>query len=411
MGVVARYVLGLQCCAQTAGECVVRSRRADAISAMVNSICFVVTTPFAVNAFLLTHLKALADRWAVTLCVNRALYPLSDRIDPRIRVIDLPIARNISPLNDLRALFFLMAHFRAERYTAVHSITPKAGLLAMVAAHFTGVRLRHHTFTGQVWATRRGLSRVLLKAFDRVIVRAASQVFADSPSQCRFLEVEQIVRLGGISILGPGSISGVDIGRFRPDEGGRRRTRLEQKTGGDVCVFLFVGRLTKDKGIFDLVRAMTETAKANSRVELWLVGPDEERLWERFTQEATSGGARLRWLGQTTRPEDYMAAADVLVLPSYREGFGSVVIEAAACGIPTIAYRVDGVIDAVAENQTGLLVESGDVKALAMAMVELSRDVAGRRQMGKAALDRAVTTFASEAVTVEWVKFYERMVR
>lgn len=375
---------------------------------MVNSICFVATTPFAVNAFLLTHLQALADRWSVTLCVNRALYPLSDRIDPRIRVIDLPIVRNISLLNDLRALLSLIAHFRAERYAAVHSMTPKAGLLAMVAARLTGIRLRHHTFTGQVWATRCGLSRALLKAFDRVIVQAASQVFADSPSQCRFLEAERVVDPGGISVLGPGSISGVDVERFRPDEENRRRLRQEQKTGDDVCVFLFVGRLTKDKGIFDLVQAIPVVVKTDPRVELWLVGPDEERLWERFKHDTTASGACLRWLGQTSRPEDYMAAADVLVLPSYREGFGSVVIEAAACGIPTIAYRVDGVIDAVVDDQTGLLVAAGDVNALATAMLDLSRNTARRHQLGQTARRRAVTTFSSEAVTTEWMSFYRQ---
>lgn len=375
---------------------------------MVNSICFVATTPFAVNAFLLTHLQTLADHWSVTLCVNRALYPLSDRIDPRIRVIDLPIARSISLLNDLRALLSLIAHFRAERYAAVHSMTPKAGLLAMLAARLTGIRIRHHTFTGQVWATRRGLSRALLKLFDQIIVYAASQVFADSPSQCRFLEAERVVGPGGISVLGPGSIAGVDVERFRPDEVIRRRLRQEQKTGDDACVFLFVGRLTKDKGIFDLAQAIAVVAKIDPRVELWLVGPDEERLWERLKHDTTANGARLRWLGQTPRPEDYMATADVLVLPSYREGFGSVVIEAAACGIPTIAYRVDGVIDAVVDGQTGLLVAAGDVNALATAMLDLSRNTARRHQLGQTARRRAVTTFSGEAVTAEWMDFYRR---
>jgi glycosyltransferase involved in cell wall biosynthesis len=375
----------------------------------LRAICFVVTTPFAVNAFLLTHMKALADRCPVTLCVNRSLYPLSDDIDPRIRVVDFPIAREISLLKDLRAFLFLVSWFRAERVAAVHSITPKAGLLAMLAARLAGIRLRHHTFTGQVWATKSGIARSLLKTFDRVIVRAASQVFADSSSQCRFLEDERVVKPGGISVLGPGSIAGVDVGRFRPDVEIRRQVRAEMDSSDDLCVFLFVGRLTRDKGVFDLVEAFTTVAAANPRVELWLVGPDEEGLSEQLERRSRHGTGRVRWLGQTSQPERYMASADVLVLPSYREGFGSVVIEAAACAVPTIAYRIDGLIDAVVEERTGLLVELRNIDAFAAAMLALSLDPARRNQLGRQALDRAAKEFSGPAVTAEWMAFYERV--
>ena len=376
---------------------------------MLKSICFVVTTPFAVNAFLLTHLKVLADCCSVTLCVNRSLYPLSEQIDSRIRVVDFKIAREVSVFMDLRAFLFLVSFFQAEKFSAVHSITPKAGLLAMLAARLAGIRLRHHTFTGQVWANRSGIARYVLKAFDRMIVHSASQVFADSPSQCRFLDNESVVKSGEISILGPGSISGVDLSRFRPETEVCHQVRAELGTAGDVCVFLSVGRLTRDKGVFDLVEAFTTVAGINPCVELWLVGPDEECLFEQIEQQKQHGPGRMRWLGQTFHPERYMASADVLVLPSYREGFGSVVIEAAACAIPTVAYRIDGVIDAVVEDRTGLLVEVGNVEALAAAMLRVSLDCAGRQRLGSQALDRVSKEFSSAIVTAEWRAFYERV--
>ena len=375
----------------------------------MRAICFVVTTPFAVNAFLLTHMKALVDCCPVTLCVNRSLYPLSDDIDPRIRVVDFPIAREISLFKDLRAFLFFVSWFRAEQVAAVHSITPKAGLLAMLAACLAGIRLRHHTFTGQVWATKSGMARVLLKACDRVIVSAASQVFADSPSQCRFLEKENVVKSGGVSVLGPGSIAGVDMDRFHPDAKVRQRLRAELNSPEDLCVFLFMGRLTRDKGIFDLIEAFAAVVAANPRVELWLVGPDEERLQEQLEPQSRRGTGRVRWFGQTSQPECYMAGADVLVLPSYREGFGSVVIEAAACAVPTVAYRIDGVIDAVVEERTGVLVERHNVDAFAAAMVALSLDTERRDRLGRQALDRVAKEFSGPAVTAEWVKLYERV--
>ncbi|NJL17337.1 MAG: glycosyltransferase family 4 protein [Nitrospira sp.] len=352
-------------------------------------------------------MKALADLCSVTLCVNCSMYPLSDRIDPRIRVVDLKIVREVSLFRDLRALLFLLSVFRREKFSAVHSITPKAGLLAMFAARFAGIRFRHHTFTGQVWANRSGIVRYMLKTFDRLIVQLASNVFTDSPSQCRFLEEERVVGSHGISVLGPGSISGVDVCRFRPDTASRHQVRTDFGVDEDRCVFLFVGRLTKDKGIHDLVQAFAKVSAANPRVELWLVGPDEEELREQLSRKKQDDSGLVRWLGATSEPERYMASADVLVLPSYREGFGSVIIEAAACAIPTVAYRIDGVIDAVVEERTGVLVEVGDIEALAAAMLDVSRDWDGRQRLGREARDRVSKEFSSTMVTAEWVALYK----
>jgi glycosyltransferase involved in cell wall biosynthesis len=308
---------------------------------------------------------------------------------------------------DLRAFLFLLSLFRREKFSAVHSITPKAGLLAMLAARFAGIRFRHHTFTGQVWANRSGIVRHMLKTFDRLIVQLASKVFTDSPSQCRFLEKERVVGSGGISVLGPGSISGVDVDRFRPDTESRHSVRAEFGVAEGCCVFLFVGRLTKDKGIHDLVQAFAKVAAANPRVELWLVGPDEERLMEQLSRRKLDDSGLVRWLGPTLQPERYMASADVLVLPSYREGFGSVIIEAAACAIPTVAYRIDGVIDAVVESRTGVLVEVGDIEALAAALLDVSQDWDGRQRLGREARDRVSKEFSSAIVTAEWVALYK----
>ncbi|NGZ95862.1 MAG: glycosyltransferase [Nitrospira sp. WS110] len=373
----------------------------------MRSICFVATTPFVVNAFLLTHLKALADFYSVTLCVNCSVYPLSDQIDPRIRVVDLKIVREVAPWRDLRAFLFLLSLFRTEKFSAVHSITPKAGLLAMLAARLARIRFRHHTFTGQVWANKGGITRYMLKTFDRLIVQLASKVFTDSPSQCRFLEKERVVGSGGISVLGPGSISGVDVDRFRPDTESRHQVRGEFNLDKDCCVFLFVGRLTKDKGIHDLAQAFTKVAADNPQVELWIVGPDEEGLIDQVGRRKLDGSGLMRWLGPTSQPERYMAGADVLVLPSYREGFGSVIIEAAACAIPTIAYRIDGVSDAVVEDRTGVLVEVGNIEALATAMLDISRDRDGRQRLGGEARDRVSKEFSSAIVTAEWVALYK----
>ena len=117
----------------------------------------------------------------------------------------------------------------------------------------------------------------------------------------------------------------------------------------------------------------------------------------------------MRWLGPKSHPERYMASADVLVLPSYREGFGSVIIEAAACAIPTVAYRINGVIDAVVEDRTGILVDVGDIESFAAAMLDMSLDRDGRKRLGREALDRASKEFSGAIVTAEWLALYKRL--
>lgn len=370
------------------------------------SVCFAATSPFAVNSFLLRHMSALADEMHVALCVNLKTYDIDKNIDPRIVVHDVNIIRKISPAMDLVALWQMISIFRRNHFDIVHSITPKGGLLAMLAAAICNVPRRYHTFTGQVWATRKGLARGVLKALDRLISLLASQVFSDSASQCALLCSEGVVREGRIGILGEGSIAGVDLERFHPDAAGRDLLRRQLGTDSSVCVFLFVGRLAVDKGVFDLMQAFQEVFRELPTVELWMVGPDDDGVLPKLQEVASGYAIPVRWLGATTAPEHFMASADVLVLPSYREGFGSVIIEAAACGIPSVAYRIVGVIDAVVDGHTGLLVEPRQPAALAGAMRVMASDSKLRHQLAAEAWRRAVESFSSKAVTAAWLDYY-----
>ncbi len=372
------------------------------------SIMFLATTPFAVNAFLRTHMEGLSPAYRILLCVNTRAYPLSDDVQTYAEVLHVDFARKMAPWQDLKALFQLLRIFVQTPPHAVHSITPKAGLLGMLAAWLVRIPLRYHTFTGQVWVTRRGVSRWLLKHFDKLIALFSTQVFADSQSQCRLLENEHVVRQGGISVLGAGSIAGVDIERFHPDPDVRKTERATAGTPASSMVFLYVGRLARDKGVFDLLTAFSGVVAKNGDVELWMVGPDEEGLLPQLEKMEALGGGRVRWMGATSQPERYMVAADIFVLPSYREGFGSVIIEAAACGVPSIAYRIDGVVDAVVEGQTGVLVPSRDIDALAGAMQDLAVNGEKRCALGERALDRVRRNYSSTSITAEWLKFYQK---
>jgi glycosyltransferase involved in cell wall biosynthesis len=319
----------------------------------------------------------------------------------------LPIRRKVSPLYDLTALARLFLLFRHERYAAVSSVTPKAGLLALVAATLAGVPLRIHVFTGQVWAAREGWRRRLLKLADRFMARLATHVLADSPSQRDFMVMERVAAAEKIRVLGNGSICGVDGERFRPDAGRRTVVRRAQGIPEDAPVFLFIGRLNRDKGVLDLTDAFAALGDASA----WLlvVGPDEARLREEMEHRLGPALARTRFVGYTDRPEEFMVAADVFCLPSYREGFGMVIIEAAAAGIPAIGSRIYGVTDAIEENVTGLLHRAGNAAELAGLMAMLTRDTERRQAMGEAARERALRLFSREAVTKAWLDFYRQL--
>ena len=370
------------------------------------TVMFVLTTPFAVNAFLANHMVALSKEFRIILCTNLDAYKLAPALINSVEVHHIPFARRISLGADLKSFLMLTALVRQFKPRVIHSITPKAGLLALLAGLMGCVPNRWHTFTGQIWATKLGLSRIALKVFDRLIALLASEVFADSASQCRLLRDEGIVRDGQIGMLGYGSIAGVDINRFCSDAISRERMRQQIGTDANACVFLFVGRQTKDKGMFDLIQSFLILSKTVRDIELWVVGPDEAGLQQTLQKLAEGSGAPIRWMGATPAPEHFIVAADVLLMPSYREGFGSVIIEGAACGIPTIAYRIVGVIDAIACGTSGLMVELGDTSAFVSAMRQLALDSELRLRLGDQARERAIREFSSERVTDAWLEFY-----
>ncbi len=316
------------------------------------------------------------------------------------------IERQIRPFADFLALLRLWRIFRQYRFDCVHSVTPKAGLLGMLAGALAGVPVRVHTFTGQVWATRKGVARSILKRMDWLLGALTTAPLVDSFSQRDFLVSERVLPEGKARVLAHGSISGVDTQRFQSNEKARAKIRGRYNIEPKDIVFLCVGRLSRDKGILDLAHAFAELADEHRGAHLMLVGPDEANIEGAVRTICKSCEGRLHVVGQTNTPEDYMAAADVFCLPSYREGFGSVIIEAAATGIPAIGSRIYGITDAIEEGRTGFLHEPGDVQGIAELMQRYLQDPGLRQRMGKAARHRARKLYAQEKVTDALMAFY-----
>jgi len=373
----------------------------------VKKLCYVATIPAVVHAFLRGHIQAASERYQVTVVCNDADKHLLDGLNARL--ILLPIERKPSPWSDMLVLFQLFKLFRRERFDIVHSIMPKTGMLAMLAARLALVPARIHTFTGQVWVTRRGAKRIVLKWFDKLIGSFATCALADSPSQRDFLVSEGVLPPGKARVIGVGSICGVDAARFQPDKEIRRTVRHDLGISQDTKVILFVGRLNRDKGMLDLAVAFDMIAQQHLDVELLLVGAEEDVPFSRIQEICYAERDHLHYVNFTATPEYYMAAADIFCLPSYREGFGMTIIEAAACGVSAVASRIYGITDAMADGKTGLLFPAGDVGALTQALLKLIANNELRQQMGKVARERALELFASEKITREMVVMYDRL--
>jgi glycosyltransferase involved in cell wall biosynthesis len=328
----------------------------------------------------------------------------------------LQIPRRLAPWRDLIALYRLYRLFRQGRFMIVHSTTPKAGLLTALAGWFACVPIRLHTFTGQPWIGLRGPLRWLARASDRVIGWLNTRCYADSESQRQLLITEGILNERSISTIGSGSLAGVDLKRFNRERLGvetGKCIRSELGIADQTVVLLFIGRVAREKGVYELLEAVVRLRNSGSDVVLLLVGPmDDERGGSGTVARADlEGRAGVYYLGYRDDPERYFAAADILCLPSYREGFGTVVIEAAAMGVPTVGTRITGLVDAVVDGETGILVEPRNTDALMLGLQRLLEDSGLRERMGELARQRAHARYSADIVNAAVVEEYTRLLQ
>ena len=297
---------------------------------------------------------------------------------PQFKVIEVPMERHIAILKDVVALLQMIWVMLRERPYVVHSMTPKAGLLTMVAAKLTGVPVRIHTFTGLVWPTATGNKRKILMLTDRILCACASHVIPEGQEVLNDLRDFGVCRKP-MRVLGFGNVRGVDMERFDPSR--FRPSSVENRP----FTFTFVGRIVGDKGINELVEAFTKLHDTYPHTKLLLVGryePELDPLSELTKQRIVALDAIVTCgvkMGDELL-QTYMDS-DCFVLPSYREGFPNTVLEAGAMGLPSIVTDINGSREIIAEGENGLIVPSRQVEPLYEAMELLLTDVEARQRM------------------------------
>jgi len=374
-------------------------------------IAIITSVPFTIKVFLVEQIKALSEIYEVTVLTSDIKFEGEESLESifngTINIITIPIVRQISITDDLKTAFKLFLLFREHRFDVIHSITPKAGLLAMSAGFMARVKKRIHTFTGQVWATKTPPFRWLLMLLDIFTAKLATNILVDSKSQRDFIVANKIVSYEKSKVLANGSISGVNTTRFSPNESIRKKIREDIKVNDSTILILYLGRLHEDKGVYDLLDAYKTIVRKHKDVLLLFVGPDDSGIIDIIKNFDDSIADKIEFISYTKTPEDYMRAADIFCLPSYREGFGSVVIEAASCGVPSVVSRIYGLTDAVVNDETGLIVDVGDGTSLSIALLSLIEDSSLRTRFSKNAISRAKSLFDSEILTCELLNYYE----
>ncbi len=276
--------------------------------------------------------------------------------------------RRMSPFKDLKSLWQLIKVFQKEKPYMVHSMTPKAGLLCMLAAWITRVPRRVHTFTGLVWPTATGFSRKILMLTDWLTCTCATHVIPEGQGVLN--DLQQHITKKPMKVLGYGNVRGVDMTRFS-----KRQEVLEKAqklVKEDIFTFVFVGRLVGDKGINELVEAFTQLYNKYINVRLFLVGKYESEL-DPLNNETIDRIKTLTAI-QAVGPQygddllAYYAASDCFVFPSYREGFPNTVMEAGAMDLPCIVTDINGSRDIIENGKNGIIIPSKNVNALYDAM-------------------------------------------
>lgn len=366
------------------------------------------TIPRSLNAFCNGMLKELSEKYEVIALSSpdNELKEVSDR--EVVRTIAVPMERKISVSKDWKSLKQMIKVFHKEKPYMVHSMTPKAGLICMIAGWLTGVPVRVHTFTGLVWPTSTGLKRKILMLTDKLTCACATHVIPEGQG------VMNDLRNGGITkkpmkVLGFGNVKGIDMECFD------RKRFTNIKKDENKFTFIFVGRIVGDKGVNELVEAFTQLHKKYQQTKLVLVGPYENNLdpVSELTYNRINAIKAIEAVGPKFGDDllrEYMKA-DCHVLPSYREGFPNTPMEAGALELPNIVTDINGAREIVINEENGLVIPPKDAVALHDAMERMLTDDALREKIKKKARKMIEDRFEKSFVRKCLYDFYDEILK
>ena len=369
-------------------------------------IAIIASTSLSISCFLINHTNNFAKNYDITIITNNnKLHRIEKKLSQNVSIININFQRNIYIPFDIFSLLNLIYIIFINKFDCVLTFTPKGGFLGMIASFICRTKNRIHWFGGQVWANKNGINKMALKSFDKLIAFLSTSALTECDSQKKYLEIENVVDKNYLKVLGFGSISGIDNNRFKPNIDFRTNIRNYFNIINDDVVILYLGRLNKDKGVLDLSLASKVILKKYANVHFLYVGPDEENIKSKILKQNNDFKDRLHFEDFTDKPEQYMAAADLFCLPSYREGFGMAAVEAGSCGLPVITSRIYGLTDAVEEGITGLMHPPGDIEELKRLIEYLINNKKIMKKLGSNSIERNNKKFSNHLIEKNFVNY------
>ncbi len=346
---------------------------------MKEKLIRITTIPLSLEKLLGGQLHFMSEYYEVIAVSSDEKYLQQIGQKEKVKVYHTDLTRKITPLKDLKALWKLYRFFKKEKPTIVHTHTPKAGIIGMLAAKLAFVPYRLHTVAGLPLMEASGLKRNILDAVERLTYQCATKVYPNSKGLYDFIVEHNYAKTDKLKVIANGSSNGIDTTYFSLDsvEDGTIST-LKQELGilPSDFVFVFVGRLVGDKGINELIKAFSILNQKEKSLKLLLVGPLESDLdpLEDDTLNEIKINPSILTVGMQNDVRPYLAMANALVFPSYREGFPNVVMQAGAMGLPAIVSNINGCNEIIQQNANGLIVPSKDIDLLYTAMERLYQD-------------------------------------
>lgn len=382
---------------------------------MKNKLIRITTVPVSLNVLLKGQLAFMNQFYKVIGVSTYVEHQFSEiKSREKIELISVNMTRTISPLKDIVALYKLYTFLKKEKPFIVHSHTPKAGTIGMIAAKLAGVPHRFHTIAGLPLLESRGSKRKLLNYVEKITYSCATKVFPNSYGLKEIILENKFTNSNKLKVIANGSTNGIDCSYYDASlfsENDKSNFKENLGISSIDFVFIFVGRLVGDKGINELVQSFKRVSADVENVKLLLVGPYEKNLdpLRKLTIEEIDNNKNIITVGAQKDVRPFFAIANVLVFPSYREGFPNVVMQAGAMGLPSIVSNINGCNEIILEGENGLIIPVKNVELLFEAMNKMFNEKEVYLKMSTKSRDLVLTRYEQKYVWEQLLNEYQNL--
>ena len=363
----------------------------------------ITTVPLSIDKLLEGQLSYINNFYDVTTISSELEYLKRCAKKENVKFYHIEMTRKITPFKDFVALIKLFIYLKNEKPEMVHSHTPKAGMLAMIAAKLAGVPIRLHTVGGMPLMESNGLKKSILKSVEKLTYACSTAVYPNSSGLYNFILENKLTSSKKLKVIANGSTNGINTTYFSANQISdelKKSLKKELKIAENDFVFVFVGRIVSDKGINELIHAFKKIMKSDFTIKLLLVGEEENEIdpLNQNTRKELFENENIIKVGFQKDVRPYLAISNVLILPTYREGFPNVVMQAGAMGLPTIVTNINGCNEIVEEGKNGIIIPVKNIIAIEEAVLKIKNDTVFFENLKKNAREMITSRYEQKIV-------------